>query len=211
MQIDEKRDFLLSLAKVISIIFHPLLMPVYGLIIIFSAPTMFGYLPFSVKKLLLLIVLVNNVFLPVSLLPFFLHRNIISSWIINDRKERIIPLIMATALYAASSFIIFRFPLPLFLKSFIYASFFLSLIVTLINLRWKISIHSVGAGALIAMVLTLSFRMHTPLVEYLIPVIIVSGFILSSRLKLNHHNPLQVWVGLLSGFFGFILFIMAVN
>jgi len=206
-----KRNFQDNLANIFSIIFHPLLIPAYGLIIVFSAPTMFGYLPFNVKKLMLLIILVNNIFLPVSLLPFYIHRNIISSWIISDRKERTIPLIMTTVLYAATSFIIFRFPLPLFLKSFIYSSFFLSLVVTLINLRWNISIHSVGAGALIATVLILSLRMHTPLTEYLVSSIIAAGLVLSSRLRLNYHNPPQVWSGLIIGLFGLTLFMIIVN
>ena len=121
-------------------------MPVYGMAIILSAPTLYGYLPFTVKKLIILIMLVNNVLLPLSLLPFFIHMNIISSWTISERKERNIPLAITTLLYCTTSFIFFRFPVPVFLKSFIYASAFLSLMVTLINFRWKISLHSVGAG-----------------------------------------------------------------
>ena len=202
MTTDKRNDFLNQLAKIITVVFHPLLMPAYGMAIIFSAPTLFGYLPFNVKKLLLLIILVNNVLLPLSLLPFFLHRNIITSWTISERKERNIPLIITTLLYCATSFIIIRFPVPVFLKSFIIATAFLSLIVTIINFWWKISLHSVGAGALIGLVLILSLKMLTPLDGYLISAIIAGGFILSSRLKLNLHNPKQVWFGLLAGFFG---------
>jgi len=201
-----KRDFLDTLARIISVIFHPLFIPVYGMVIILSAPTLFGYLPFSVKKLLFLILLVNNVLLPMSLMPFFIQRKIISSWAIHNRRERIIPLIVTSILYSATSFIIFRFPIPVFLKSFIFASSFLVLMVTLINFLWKISLHSVGAGALIAMVLILSFKMYTPLVWYLISMIIAGGLILSSRLRLNFHNPQQVWLGLLTGFLGLALF-----
>ena len=201
-------DSLDRLAKIISIVFHPLLMPVYGLAIIFSAPTLFGYLPFNVKRLLILIMLVNNVLLPLSLLPFFIHRNIISSWTIIERKERNIPLIISTLLYCTSSFIIFRFPIPVFLKSFIFGASILSLIVTVINFWWKISLHSVGAGALISLVLILSLKMLTPLEWYLIPVVIITGLVLSSRLKLNLHSPAQVWIGLFTGFFGLSLFMM---
>ena len=208
MSADEKKYFPDFLAKILSVIFHPLLMPLYGLAIIFSAPTLLGYLSFEVKKLLFLIVLVNNVFLPISLLPFFMHRNIISSWTINDRKERTIPLIVSTVLYGATSFIIFGFHIPFFLKSYIFATLFLSLLVTVINLWWKISLHSVGAGALLAMVFVLSFRMHAPLVLYLISVIIAAGLVLSSRLRLNYHNPPQVWLGFLSGFLGLFLFMI---
>jgi hypothetical protein len=205
---DRPKDFLDTLAKIIAIIFHPLLMPVYGLAIIFSAPTLLEYLPFNVKKLLILIMLVNNVLLPLSSLPFFIHRNIITSWTISERKERNIPLIITTVLYCATSFIIFRFPIPGFLKSFIFASAFLSLMVTVINFWWKISIHSVGAGSLIGLVLILSLKMLTPLEWYLILTIIAGGLVLSSRLKLNLHNPQQVWVGLLAGFFGLTISMM---
>ena len=44
------------LAKIVSGLFNPLLMSVYGLLIIFSAPTLIGYIPFTVKKILLVIV-----------------------------------------------------------------------------------------------------------------------------------------------------------
>jgi hypothetical protein len=204
MTTDKPKDILYSVSKVIAIIFHPLLMPVYGMAIIFIAPTLLEYLPFNVKKLLILIVLVDNVLLPLSILPFLIQKNIITSWAVSERKERYFPLIVTTLLYCATSFIIIRFPVPVFLKSFIVATAFLSLIVTVINFWWKISLHSVGAGALIGLVLILSLKMLTPLDGYLISAIIAGGFILSSRLKLNLHNPKQVWFGLLAGFFGLI-------
>jgi hypothetical protein len=208
MTTDEPIDFLDKVAKIIAIIFHPLLMPVYGMAVIFSAPTLFGYLPFNIKKLLLLIMLVNNILLPLSLLPFFIHRNIISSWTISERKERNIPLIITTVLYCATSYIVFRFPIPMFLKSFIFATTFLSLMVTVINFWWKISLHSVGSGALIGLVFILSLKMITPLDWYLFSAIIAGGLVLASRLKLNLHSPSQVWVGLIAGFFGLTLFMI---
>jgi len=205
---EEPKDQLDKLAKIISIIFHPLLMPVYGMAIIFSAPTLFGYLPFNMKKLLILIMLVNNVLLPLSLLPFFIRMNIISSWTITERKERNFPLIITTIFYCITSFLIFRFNIPVFLKTYIFAACFISLIVTVINFWWKISLHSVGAGALISLVFILSLKMLTPLEWYLISTVVIGGLVLSSRLKLNLHSPQQVWIGLFTGFFGLALFMM---
>lgn len=205
---DKPKDLPETLAKIITLVFHPVLMPVYGMAIIFSAPTLLGYLPFNIKKLLLLIILVNNILLPVSLMIFFMQRKIITSWSISERKERNIPLIVTTVLYGTTSFIIFKFPIPVFLKSFIFGTAFLSLVVTIVNFWWKISIHSVGAGALIGLVMALSLKMLTPLEWHLIFSLILAGFVLSSRLKLNHHNPVQVWAGLFTGFFGLILFMM---
>lgn len=195
-----------SLAKTASAVFHPLFMPVYGLLIVFSAPTLFGYLPFPVKRLLFFIILVNNVLLPLLLLPLFRYRQIISSWNIEKRSERVIPLMMTTFLYASTSFMIHRLPLPVFLKSFILSAFFISLTVTIVNFWWKISIHATGAGALLGLVLILSFRMFSPLVWYIVAAVIVSGLVLSSRIVLNTHSPGQVWTGFFTGLAGLSLF-----
>lgn len=188
-----------NLAKGISLLFHPLLMPIYGMLIIFSAPTLMGYLPEQVKKILFTVVLMNNVMIPVMLMPFFRFRNIISSYSMEERKERIVPLICVTILYSITSYIIYRFHIPVFIKSFFIASSFLALFITIINFWWKISIHSVAAGALIALVFILSLKMYTALTWYLAGAILTAGMVLSSRLNLNSHNPPQVWTGLALG------------
>jgi len=193
------------LAKIISFVFHPLFMPLYGMWIIFSAPTILGFLPLTVKRLLFYIILINNVLIPVTLMPFFRYRNVISSYNIDDRHERVTPLLATTLLYSITSIIIFRFQIPYFLKSFIIASAFLVLMVTIINFWWKISIYSAGMGALTAVVVILSVKMYTFLIWYLIGVILAGGLVLSSRLRLNSHNPPQVWAGFVTGLLGLIL------
>ncbi len=185
-------------------------MPLYGLAILMSAPTFLRYLPVEAKRILFMVVTINNVFIPLSLLPFLRYRNIISSYHISDRRERIIPLLTASILYCTTSFIVFRFQVPFFLKSFIFATSVVAIVLSMINFWWKISIHAAGAGALTATVIALAFRMHTPLTFYLLAVILVSGVILSARLKLNSHNPAQVWTGFLTGLIGIILFILLV-
>jgi len=206
METHEIKYFPDSLAKSVSAVFHPLVIPVYGLAIVFAAPTLMGYLPFEIKKILLLIVIVNNIMVPALMMPFFRHRNIITTWTIDDRKERAIPLLLTTLLYAVTFYIVSRFPVPSFMLSFFISAFLISLAATAINFFWKISVHSVGAGSLIALVMTLSNRMNTPLNWYLVTVVFIAGLILSSRLKLNSHSPAQVWAGLLTGFTGLLIF-----
>jgi hypothetical protein len=177
-------------------------MPVYGLLIIFSSSTPFGVLPPNVKRLMLLIVAVNNILVPISLLPFLMHMNFISEWNLGNKDERKVPMIIATILYATTSYIIFRFPVPHFLKSFFYSTFLLSLVVTIVNFRWKISLHAVGTGALMAVIMYVAFRMYSPVAWYLVFSAVVSGLVLSSRLQLNAHTPRQVWSGFVTGLAG---------
>ena len=209
MNTAKTENILDTLAKIISVAFNPLFVPLYGLGLIFSAPTLFGYLSSSVKKNIFLIVLINNVLIPLVLMPYFRFRNIISSYHVDNRKERIIPLLTTSLLYFITSLIVFRFQIPLFLKSFIFAATFLIISVSMINFWWKISLHSVGAGALTGIVIVLSLKSYTPLTWYLIPVILASGLVLASRLRLNSHNPIQVWIGFLTGLFSLILFLLA--
>jgi hypothetical protein len=201
-------DPFISFAKIISIIFQPLFMPFYGMAIILFSGTSLGFLPVNLKRLLLLIVLVNNILLPVSLLPFFKQMNFISSWTIDDRRDRILPLITATILYGITSYLLYRFPLPLFIKSFVFSTFLLSFLTTLLNLTVKISLHSIGIGALISLLLQLIFVLHAPLFWYLIFSFIAAGMVISSRLRLNLHSPLEVWSGFLTGLVGLTLLML---
>ncbi|MFZ0282026.1 MAG: hypothetical protein WAL29_10270 [Bacteroidales bacterium] len=188
-----------TLAKIISLVFHPLFMPLYGLGILFSSPTSLGYVPFQVKKIMFLIVLMNNVLVPLALLPFFRHRNIISSYSIEERSERILPLVTGSVLYIITTFIFLRFPVPEFFKSFIFAGAIIVVVLTIINFRWKISIHGASAGAITALVIVLALKSNATLTFYLVSVITAGGLILTSRLRLNSHNPCQVWIGFLTG------------
>ena len=195
-----------NISKIISMVFHPLFIPLYGLLIIFTAPTLFWYLPLKVKEILLLLLVVNNVIIPFLIMLLLRYNKLISEWAIKNGKERVLPLLSVLLLYSISSFILFRFPIPVFVKYFIFSISFLVLIVTIINFWWKISLYSAGAGILAGIVIVLSFKMAVPLTWFLIPVILAGGLVLASRLKLNLHSSSEVYFGFLTGFFGMVLF-----
>jgi hypothetical protein len=208
MENEKTNDVQFTAAKVVSWIFHPLLIPLYGLLIIFAAPTLFCYLPFKVKKILFLVLITNNVLIPLSLIPFLRYRKLIGSWSIEKRKERIIPLIAVLILYSITTFIMVGLPIPVFVKGFFISTAFLILIVLVINFWWKISLHSAGAGALLGIVVTLSLRMSVSLTWFLILSVMISGLVLTSRLKLSMTSPAQVYIGFLTGLAEMTLFLI---
>jgi hypothetical protein len=196
---DTRSEFKVRAAKIISISFHPLLMPVYGLLVIFFAPTLFWYLPFKVKEILFFIILINNVLIPVSLLPFLRYRNLISSWVIDEQKERVIPLLIVSLLYSVTSYILYKLQIPVFVKAYMYSLALLAGVLFFINLRWKISLHSAGGGAMTALIFVLSVKMGVPLPFQTALVLILSGIVMSVRLMMNTHNPRQVYGGFIAG------------
>ena len=205
-----KPDSLNKAAKTISVIFHPIFAPLYGLILIFSLPTIYGYLSLPLKKMLFLIVLVNNIALPFSLLFFLKTKKHISSWEIENTRERMLPLFFVTILYAMTSYIVIKYPTPIFIKTYFITIFFISSSITVINNWWKISIHAAGMGALTALTLALTFRMHHLIILPLMIIITLAGLILSSRLKLNSHTPAQAWTGFFLGFIELFIFYLVV-
>jgi membrane-associated phospholipid phosphatase len=190
------------LAQIISGVFHPLLMPFYGLLIIFNAPALYGYLPLQVKRIMFFIILVENILIPVMLITYLKFRNIITTWTMDSRKERIMPLIMTSFFYVFTVYLTYRFHIPFFIKSFIICLAVLAVALTIISFWYKISIHATAAGALTALVLVLSLRMQAPLAWLVIIVILASGLVMSSRLWLGSHTAGEVWSGFLLGIFG---------
>ncbi|NLA48227.1 MAG: hypothetical protein GX876_02060 [Bacteroidales bacterium] len=195
------------LAQLVSVLFHPLLIPVYGLMIIFTCPALYGYLPFQVKKIILFIVIINNVLIPLMMITYFRFRNLISTWTIEDRRERILPLVATTMFYAFTVYLIYRLHIPLFIKSYIICSAALVLAVTIINFWFRISLHATGCGAVTALVMVLSIRMQIPLTWLVVIVILVSGLVMSSRLWLRAHTSSEIWAGFLLGSAGSLLYL----
>ncbi|MDR2887019.1 MAG: phosphatase PAP2 family protein [Bacteroidales bacterium] len=189
-------------AKTASAVLHPIFIPLYGLMLVFSLPTLYGYIPFPVKKLLVIMILVNNIALPLFMLLFLKAKRHIMSWEMESRRERMLPLFFVTLLYAITSYIVIKYPTPIFIKTYFIGVFFISASITIINNWWKISIHAAGMGALTALALILSLRMYSVTALPLMAVVTLSGVVLFSRLRLNYHTPAQVWCGFLLGFAG---------
>ena len=174
MNDNEKREPLRIISEVVSILFHPVFMPVYGLLIIFFAPTIFIYIPGNVKRVIFMLVLINMTVVPLAMMPLFRYRNIISSYSLEGRQERVMPLALGLLMYILTTIIFFSYQIPVLIKTFMLAASVTAFIVLVITMMWKISIHSAGMGGLMATVIALSLRMGTPLTAYLAALIAIS-------------------------------------
>jgi len=192
-------------AVILSVIFHPAFLPVYGLLIIFSAPTFLYYIPYDIKRIIFLLATVNMTIVPLALMPFLKYRNLISSYSVDTRTERVVPLGIGSMMYMITTFIFCSYQIPGLIKSFMLGASIGSFLLLVITFRWKISIHAAGAGGLLGSVMTMSIRTNANLVVFWIPLIIVAGLVMSARLILGSHTPAQVYAGFLIGFFSFFL------
>jgi len=186
-------------AKVISIVFHPLLIPTFGFLILFNSGTYLSYLDFDFKKMIFIIVVLSTCLIPLSLIPFFLYQKMIFSIHLLDNRERFVPLGVTLLLYFFCYFLLRRVPIPPVYHAFCFASIITVALALVITLRWKISLHMVGLGGLAGLIVFITFSMQTNLEFYLIMVIFAAGLAGTSRLMLEAHKPLQVYAGFILG------------
>ena len=189
------------IAKIISIIFHPLFIPVYGIVILFYiSGTFLSYLPGMVKRIVFIIIAVNTIILPLSVVPFYISQKVIKSIHMETSRERIIPLTMNSIFFYLGFYLLNKLQVPDLIKMYVLASFSVVVVTLLISLKWKISIHMIGIGGLTGAIISISWHLGVDMKGIWMGLILCSGLIGFARLELNIHTPAQVYAGFVTGF-----------
>jgi membrane-associated phospholipid phosphatase len=151
----------------------------------------------------MLIIFLVTFVIPAISIGFLRITNTITSFKLEERKERILPFIFITVFYGVASWMFMtRINLGVLVNVMLIGITITILLLTIITFFWKISAHGAGVGGVLGMMAI--FYLREPALNnatLLTAAVIVAGIVMSSRLKLNSHNPAQVYSGLLLGFF----------
>lgn len=205
-------------AKIISVLFHPLILVTYtAVLMLLMNPYEFGVSSIGEQTPLLLQVFLSTFALP-ALMVFLMYAiEFIPSVEMPDKQDRIVPYIGVMTFYIASYYFYLKLPgIPVAFKLFMLGVVISLAVAFFINNFSKISIHTVGMGGFLGMIMTAifffkqeSFPMHTmfgyvrvDMVLILILTFIFSGLVGTSRLLLGSHTPDQLWGGYMVGFLG---------
>lgn len=200
----------ITVAKVISTIFHPILIPTYlylSLIYFASAHTL--QIPAPMEWVLGVIIFATTFVLPTTILLLMIKFKLISSLMLSKRIERTGPILVA-AIFLFLTYYLFDYMgfMPVF-SYFLLCSSSISLVTMMINSFWKISLHTTGYGALLATYLSLASFIELPM-GFIALIIIVIGIIASSRLKLKAHSPAEIYIGFALGYTTMLLFFLMI-
>ncbi len=201
-----------KIAKVFSIILHPLLMPLFATWIILNTGS---YLSFStspiLQKFIYFVVFISTTLFPSLGAWLLMKKGKISSLEMPKRTERNSPFIITLLCYVASVYLLFNMPIPR-IFSYMVAGGLLAIIwAFIINLKWKVSIHLMGIGGLMGLMFGYALLFHVNMIFILIVISSLAGILGWARLKLLAHTPAQVYVGFVGGFFielAFIWFVL---
>ena len=193
------------LAKIVSFLFHPLLLATY----------MFGlftfFLPAGLDPLkedghlnFVFLIFCVTFLLPALNLGIFKTFGSIKSLAMEERQERIIPFSFIAILYSAITYLFYSRTRVSFndnLLKFLLIIDVLVIIATLVTIFYKVSVHSMSIWAFIGIILPLNKLSEDGALFYpTIALIVIAGLVMTARLQLNAHTPREIMVGGMLGF-----------
>ena len=186
-------------AKIISVIFHPLFIPVYvGWFFIFKL-RLFPQLDDYNQIKLLISWFINYTFLPLVTMLIARRLGFIDSLFLKTQKDRIIPYIVTGIFYFWVWYVFKNQEFPRIVVGFSLAIFLGSSIGLLMNSYLKVSMHGIAIGITTCMFLILGLISDDEMGFYISIVFILAGLLATSRLVNEEHNPVELYAGILAG------------
>ena len=211
-----------AFAHIISVIFHPLLMVTYMLILLMNInPFLFGFNSIQGNFKLVLLVFASTFVIPLFGVLIMKQIGLIQSFQMKDKLERVGPYIITAIFYLWMFINLFNNPtIPRAFSTFLLGSVIGLFITFFINIFLKISAHTVGVGGLMMMVGITLFNfsygtfglslgslgvIHVSVATLLMIVILLAGIVGTSRLILKAHTAQEIILGYAVGVFSQIV------
>ena len=184
--------------KSISYIFHPLLMPVFGVLFYFEVSSRF--IPPEIKQAKLISLIILTVALPILL--YFLLKTLgkVKSIHLKNTNERILPLVLNCIVILL---VIQRILTPTQIIELYY--FFVGILFStmvcliLVIARFKASIHMMAVSGVFMFFIALSIHFSININGFLALIVIIIGAIATSRLHLKAHTYGELIMGIFIG------------
>lgn len=204
-------------ARVISYIMHPLFIIGYVLLFLIQANRyLFSFSNDKAQGLALITILSIAILFPLIALFMLKALGFLKSFEMEDREDRIIPLVL-TGLFYLWLYVNIRINdnIPSAFTFFVLGSTIAIFLALIINIFSKISLHAMGAGGFVAIMLAIVFQwtygffdLSLPFLDIelrlsdrfiLMVTLILAGAAGTARLYLKAHKPEEVYGGYIVG------------
>lgn len=191
------KDFIL---KSISFVFHPLIMPLLGVLFYFHKTPRFIPEPLQNAKIFSIVIL--TIVLPILL--FFLLKTInrVETIYLKSTKERLIPLLINCIII---TLILIRVLTPNEIIELYY--FFLGILCSTLAcfimaiFKVKASIHMIAASGFFMFAVAIGIHFQININGTIALMMLILGAIATSRLHLKAHSNQELVIGLFTGLF----------
>ncbi len=199
-QIPTQPHYLRIMAQIVSYLCHPVFMP------IIMAYTLYALWPNTFAgidiKMILLIIALNAAFFPLISILLMKPLGFIGSLQMPTARERTIPLMVSMVFFFWASQTISNMAggsLPMILKILMLGNFYGIVVLFLINIFTKISMHTAAAGGMLGILIVLQLIGPVNIMMPFFIALVIAGIIGTARLVLGAHQKGDVWLGYIIG------------
>lgn len=185
-------------AKTASVALHPMLLPVYCTLFVLYTPTPYAGMPVAINAFFLGAVGFFGSLMPLLIIGAFILLGVVGGVEMPTRSERVLPLLV-TALAQGVAASLFPSLLPAPLLAVLVGEAAVLLVAGLWSLAWKVSIHAMGAGALLAVVTSVGVAYGQDFTVFAAASFVWAGVMAWARLHEKAHTPWQILAGYVAG------------
>lgn len=185
-------------SKLLSILGHPLWMPILGCLFYFYAIP--NYLDQQIITAKLMAVSILTIFLPIVFLFIAKNLKLIKDYNLSDVRERRLFLmffILLVLILLNNILNVYNYRTLFYFFSGILFSGVLSLLFSMFSV--KISLHALGISGLTCFIVGLSLSFHEPMILSISLLLVFLGLVSSSRLYERAHTLLEIILGVVVG------------
>ena len=135
------------IAQGISYLFHPLLIPLYGLFLIFNSNSVFSLIPEKVRLYCYGMTFITLFLVPLLSMLVFKKFKLITSFDLELKQERIYPVLVTIFSAFLGFYLIGMVPYTNIVQQLYLVLIIMLSAFSIITMRWKISMHMTAAGA----------------------------------------------------------------
>ena len=192
-----QRD-VISAARVVSAIVTPFYLPVLGLALLFTLSYL-NMLPLSYRLQVLLLVYILTALMPRALIAAYRRYQGWTLLQLGQREKRLVPYVISIGCYMLCVWLMRLLHIPHFMGAIVTAALLVQMLCLIINMTWKISIHTASIGGVAGAVMVFALIFGFNPIGWLSLCFILAGILGTSRMLLRQHSLGQVVGGFFVG------------
>lgn len=184
--------------KIAAWLFHPLLMPLLGVLLYFYVTPRFIIPELVYSKLIVVFIL--TFLIPVLLIFLLKNTRIINSVHLNEVMERRYPLMVQCLLFVLIIRVVFN-PNQYPELYFFFVAILISTITAfmLVLFKFKVSLHTIGISGVTMFLIALSIHFKINVLMIIAFLLFANGWVASSRITTKSHSSIELIFGIFIG------------
>jgi len=184
------------LSIIISTLFHPVFINLLGVLVLFELfPSLKYGVPEKLKWFYVTFIFASTSIIPLLIVILLKILGKIESITLKQKEERNIPYLVTIIIYIFDYYTFWKLNTSPLVLNYLLACAIVLTAVLMINIFYKVSIHSVALGSLLAILLVASSELKVELRYFLIAVLVLSGLVGTARASSGSHTNSQIYLG----------------